>query len=1350
MVALLTIVMIVVLVRRAAKAAPPAEPAEAAPAAPLQQDGVQSASASAANVVSDDSSKSLKQSFKAAMKLLRQHVSGRNYRYQIPWFAMLGETSSGKTSALSGLGLNMPLGNPDEFSPGIKRLCNWWFFDRGVVLDLSGDLFLREDARTADEGGWRDFVRQLQRFRPQRPIDGIVLTISAADLYGPNRLSDEAIKDKADILNRKLWQLQKVLRIFFPVYVVITKCDLVDGFADFWRGVPLERRQEIFGWSSPYAIDAAYSPSWSDEVFAATGDALLETQLELAAKPQQGVDADQVFLFPGEFKSLHDPLKDFMGHVFQPSAYHEAFFLRGVYFSGDVVGEATDIGDMSPRPQTRPSLLTDLFEKKIFSEGALARPAAQTAFSGNRTVLALKAALVASIIIFSAGLWFSYSALETDLTSLRPTLRQIGEDIARNDQRQKSGVKNEAALNAGMESLTEESARRLLDAMTRIKTNSLTSTFMVSSWFSTINSRIGAFIAQGFDHIIMRAMHDQLNRRAEGLLAKVPSLQAGAQADGRIEDTSSFKNLASFVDQLAVLEENINRYNTLGEDKDIANVFILSEYLFGIRLPQEFLSYPEYYQRAVQNVGQRPFHLAPLSDKATTRVRELTWNFYDNLFHSGALPRHLYELTVQLRKAEASGSSLNEDAKEFARLMDNLTNADTMLKEPQFAWLSSNQFTPGTGFARIMGRIGTLKVIAPTLGVELALAGQGELDRFKQRLAAYKTNLFGPILSAPVSGTPLQLSPQLEALRNALPGWLERPFMGVRPSQRFMLYSDVGEDLRWNPAGVEQAISYYRDYDHFIGSQLDAFPTAFHDRVIALSLARLDSNMASALAKAQDFRAATKTWSLRQEDTLGAEIRDLAKVTPALTRLLTIYQQNGMDESYSDLYETTLLHTLSLLEKVDRRLNAEGLYLPDNLNNWDGEFPVAGTAFMAMDEAEVLHYMDIQRQRLDFLHRTYAEPLLTYLSSEHFRYETMAMKLTNKWQRIVQELGKYYKRRPGSSVVVLEKFIRFDSLTITAANCYEKLAGNAPRTQTGDFFLSRLQQLKSMILKRCEGLATGEVGKRFAALSNMFNDRLANRFPFANSQPGEPVSNASLSDIRDFYHRFDVDGPAIRTLIENTPELGRMRDEALMFIDDMTAVRSFLDPLLARDKAATPVLARDQAAAQLNVDVAFRVNRAQEIDANQIIGWSVVLGDQTIDRNSKEKKGVWTVGDEVRVVLRWAKDSPTRPIPDQNGGGMLIGDKTMEHVYTGDWGLVRLLKEQLADQKLPAHTLGFETDTQTVVATKSDAESLPNLRGKSRAYIRLDLSTNPADGAAPKAYVLPNFPASAPDLVGRN
>ena len=58
------------------------------------------------------------------------------------------------------------------------------------------------------------------------------------------------------------------------------------------------------------------------------------THLEMLAAGDEGYDRDGLFVFVTAFQELTEPLRGYLDHLFRPSAYHEAFFFRGLYFCG--------------------------------------------------------------------------------------------------------------------------------------------------------------------------------------------------------------------------------------------------------------------------------------------------------------------------------------------------------------------------------------------------------------------------------------------------------------------------------------------------------------------------------------------------------------------------------------------------------------------------------------------------------------------------------------------------------------------------------------------------------------------------------------------------------------------------------------------------------------------------------------------------------------------------------------------------------------------------------------------------------------------------------------------------------
>src|ERR1022692_4252220 len=178
--------------------------------------------------------------------------------YKLPWYVIIGESGSGKTEAIRHSGIEFPPGMQDELqgSGGTVNM-DWWFTNRGIILDTAGSMLFNE-ARAGEAPEWREFLRLLKRARPQCPVNGLFLVLSVESLI---RDSADKIAQKASRIAQQLDIIQRALDVRFPVYLIVTKCDLLAGFREFFDSIddPLLQHQ-MFGWSNPEPLDAHFRP----------------------------------------------------------------------------------------------------------------------------------------------------------------------------------------------------------------------------------------------------------------------------------------------------------------------------------------------------------------------------------------------------------------------------------------------------------------------------------------------------------------------------------------------------------------------------------------------------------------------------------------------------------------------------------------------------------------------------------------------------------------------------------------------------------------------------------------------------------------------------------------------------------------------------------------------------------------------------------------------------------------------------------------------------------------------------------------------------------------------------------
>src|SRR5690348_2086833 len=64
----------------------------------------------------------------------------------------------------------------------------------------------------------------------------------------------------------------------------------------------------------------------------------------------------------------------------------------------------------------------------------------------------------------------------------------------------------------------------------------------------------------------------------------------------------------------------------------------------------------------------------------------------------------------------------------------------------------------------------------------------------------------------------------------------------------------------------------------------------------------------------------------------------------------------------------------------------------------------------------------------------------------------------------------------------------------------------------------------------------------------------------------------------------------------------------------------------------------------------FRVNQQRESGGNQIITWTLKVGDQIFQSGQPAHSGRWSLGEPVTLTLEWAKDAAVMPVPGTGTG----------------------------------------------------------------------------------------------------
>ncbi|EHK67718.1 type VI secretion protein IcmF [Achromobacter arsenitoxydans SY8] len=277
----------------------------------------------------------------------RRLLESKRYLYELPWYMIIGTPGAGKTTAILNSGLDFPLAEQMGVAsiPGSGGTvnCDWWFTNEAVMIDTAGRYSDQNEqgnaqAAAVNAAEWQGFLGALRKHRTRAPINGVILAVSVAELLEKPEGDGGAL---AAILRARLADLRNELGIRFPVYVLVTKLDLLPGFDEYFQAMTAEGRSQVWGFTLDYARRESEGQDIDlkarfDEEFQ-----LLERRLEdgLNARlvEEYGLARrKRLYPFPQEFRSLAGLLTDLLSKVFLDSRYDDVQIqrmLRGVYLT---------------------------------------------------------------------------------------------------------------------------------------------------------------------------------------------------------------------------------------------------------------------------------------------------------------------------------------------------------------------------------------------------------------------------------------------------------------------------------------------------------------------------------------------------------------------------------------------------------------------------------------------------------------------------------------------------------------------------------------------------------------------------------------------------------------------------------------------------------------------------------------------------------------------------------------------------------------------------------------------------------------------------------------------------------
>ena len=266
---------------------------------------------------------------------------GKDAVYELPWYLVVGTPKSGKSSLSLASGFNFQT-LPSQRQSEQKfirptRNVDWRVTSDAVFLDTAG----RYQLEGADQDEWSGLLEIIKKYRPNRPLDGLILSVSSERIL---HADEQDIEQIAKVLRSRIDEITQRTKIRFPIYLVFTHADSIEGFRDSFSTSQKEGENLVWGATIPLEkSDNAHA--LFDEEFDLLQNSVMKRRLMRLSAPFPPIRQLKIFNFPLHFTSARKKLGHFVSNLFRPNPFSEVLLARILFHRGS--GESTEDGRLA-------------------------------------------------------------------------------------------------------------------------------------------------------------------------------------------------------------------------------------------------------------------------------------------------------------------------------------------------------------------------------------------------------------------------------------------------------------------------------------------------------------------------------------------------------------------------------------------------------------------------------------------------------------------------------------------------------------------------------------------------------------------------------------------------------------------------------------------------------------------------------------------------------------------------------------------------------------------------------------------------------------------------------------------
>lgn len=1331
---------------------------------------------------------SLRNAFRHAVELIEGNIASRSERYNVPWVIVLNEGDDPRPLPIAQAGVASVLSS-EAANPAAIQGISWNFFDRGVVIDIKA-AYLGSPDESSDEKPWDEFLSLCRNYRPQRPFDSVVVTVPASMLLADHPDTRLELERHAKLAHRRLWLAQNRFAMRFAVYVVVTGCESLEGFAGFARALPEPLRASMLGWSSPFDLSTTYQSSWVDAAMGSIERAVSDASAELFTLDTGMLDVQGCLLLPARVDAMRAHLQLYVDELMRPSAYHEPFFFRGIYLTGDSgelaqqgadrpqagdasapdAPEALDPYDEHREPRfaaeagadtggpehdghdpsralndlmLQPAFLRDLFEKKVFLEYGLTRPSRSQHLTRPLLHRAVRWGAIAMLGGWTIGLTGATLVLSHRNPRLVAALNELHLDSQERD-----------AAARGGEALPSDWYRKKtlsLIGMNDQHIGTLWTVFMPGSWsaFDDLDERVRARFEHEFGEIALTALEREMLLRVSRMTGVTSDPSTGQLIVGADCAAPALSNDSPVVSSLAVEDlpamQAMQRYVASIDQLDAAlaamqrlqrpssgneeALRLVVRYAFGVELQGNVAGSLRYFYRDASRRGGA-YSADGTGGLNTPAIREAVRCTFDKgaqqldaqMFTANPLLTAERAVTAQIDALSVGSIGLGDFAQtdgSYQAIVSGIDTQQRLLASGKAGWMHQAQFNPGPVWERTFVRATQNRLLGADLVAQTRERSATAFQAFTSEMAQRFGGPDGAIVWVDKDAR-YAVSPARLALRDGLAKLLAQPFM-VAPRNLSLPTVADGSIVTWDRTRLDQAIALGDERKKYLTDGLATLPDAVRPAVQQA----LDAQFARLVL---DQVASAASVGPTDGDPNSAAFE---AARPRLVKIRAALAEMGANAQAADLDTFVSSDAMQHLRLVDTMLTQSDLYATRPAYSGSTTVKPVLAAFGVNDAAALNAYL--QQQSLRAL--TLGKDAKTYLAA--LDAADANSPLAQRWQAIVTDLERYQLKNPNSSLLMLEQFLQTVAADPNAGDCVDRFPPR-PAGVGGDYFTTLHMRLYDGLLTRCGSSYANTLSREWDGFASAFNQSVAWRRPFSS-----PARSVKLNDADAMPADFGELGAALKRYEQVASSLRSAGGPGARAIH-ADAVRRFVEQFDPVDALLAPLYpAADGTIAGYDVNVDFRADRTAEVAGNQLIDWTIRMGDHSLSMQDAPHSLHWEYGMPVTLVLRFAKNSPLVAKNDPAQRNFATDGQTLTWQFTDPWALLSFVSAQrVADTTVRASAgaslLRFEFPLETT--NPADA-ALVSKYPRGRVFVRVRMT--PGGKKIPLAWPS-SFPTHAP------